>query len=167
MKRTLITLTIVVLFASAFGSGLAFRPDQSSSGSGLAPTARAQEQDDPFERARTRRCSAGTLKGRYGSSVTGTLAGLGPVWIVGWSDFDGIGSFTAADTASLNGAISNRSYSGTYQVNADCTGSLKFVLPPPRVLERNFNFVLVDGGKEGFAIETDPGTGISGVFKRL
>jgi hypothetical protein len=58
MKRTLITLTIVVLFASAFAFGLAFRPGQSSSRSGLAPIARAQAQDDPFERARTRRCAA-------------------------------------------------------------------------------------------------------------
>ncbi len=167
MKRTLISLAVVIFIASMFALGLVFRLGQSPGGAGLVPTVSAKAPDDPFDRARAKHCTPGTIKGRYGFSATGTLAGIGPVWITGWADFDGVSSFTAADTTSLNGAISNRSYSGSYQVNADCTGSFKFVLPPPRAIERNFNFVIVDGGKEAFAIETDPGTGLTGVMKRL
>lgn len=167
MKRILRSLTVVALLAGLFALALLFRTGQSSSGSGLAPVVHAQDQDNPFERARTKHCTAGTLKGRHGFSGTGTLAGIGQAWIVGWIEFDGIGSFTAADTASLNGQIAQRSYAGSYRVNDNCTGSFRFVLPPPRELDRNFNFVIVDGGKEAFAIETDPGTGFSGIMKRL
>jgi len=121
---------------------------------------------DSPDRALTRHCSAGTLKGRYGVSATGTFVGVGPVGFVGTADFDGVGNVTGADAASFNGAISFRNIVGTYEVNDDCTGSVTFV-SPTRDVEVHFRLVIVDGGKEALFIETDPGTVLTGVLKRL
>jgi hypothetical protein len=120
-------------------------------------TASAQEKDDSSVGLLTRHCSARTLKGRYGVTATGTIAGFGQVAFVGWADFDGVGNVTGADWASFNGAISFRNTTGTYEVNDNCTGTVTFA-SPTRDVEVHISLVLVDGGKEVLFIETDPGT---------
>lgn len=123
------------------------------------------EAEVPFQ-SPIRRCSAESLRGRYGVSATGQIAGFGPVAFVGWADFDGASSLDGADWASFNGAISARHTTGTYTVNDDCTGTVTFV-SETRNVEAHFRLVLVDGGKQVFFIETDPNTVVSGILRQL
>ena len=76
---------------------------------------------------------------------------------------DGQGGVSGAETASSNGEIFQRTYTGTYKVNPDCTGS--------EVSIDNFgktvkcDFVIVTGGKEVQVIETDRNTVVVGNLK--
>src|SRR5215204_4013466 len=155
MKRTLVQLTAVVLFASVLALDSAGR-------------AAAAAQDDSQARPQARRCSDATLKGRYAVHGSGTLTsgGAGHVSFVGLGEEDGGGGGKGGDTASLNGEIFRRAYAGSYQVKDDCTGSITFVLPPPRNIEIHFDLVIAAGGDEAFAIETDSGTNVTAVIKR-
>jgi len=113
-------------------------------------------------------CTQNTLKGRYAVSGSGTkaLGGIGPISVVGLGEFDGAGAIVANDTVSLNGAIFHRTYTGSYQVNDNCTGSAIFVFPPPRNVEAHLDFVIVDEGDRAYFIETDPDTDLRVEAKR-
>jgi hypothetical protein len=52
----------------------------------------------------------------------------------------------------------------TYTVNPDCTGSIAVVLVGGQSI--NFNFIIVDRGKEIRSIQTDPGTVITGNLRQ-
>jgi hypothetical protein len=65
---------------------------------------------------------------------------------------DGAGNLSATVTASENGNLSTFPYTATYVVNADCTGSVTSTSGGA-----NFSFVIVAGGKELLAVNTDPG----------
>ena len=77
---------------------------------------------------------------------------------------DGQGNVSGVETNSSNGRIFQRTYTGTYQVNADCTGS--------QVSVDNFgktvkcNFVIVAGGVEIRVIETDATTSVVGYLRQ-
>jgi hypothetical protein len=91
---------------------------------GLGDTDKAQ--------AATRNCSLTTLKGSYGYTAAGTIPGVGDFVAVGIFTSDGAGQVSGADTAAATiGVNEQRTFSGTYTVDADCTGSLtlQFVAP--------------------------------------
>jgi hypothetical protein len=107
-------------------------------------------------------CSNTTLNGDYGVQITGTrpapsiLSGLQATpgtteQVVGVAiqTFDGSGGFVQADNVkgSLSGITIDRAGTGTYSVNADCTGTYTVNNPgnPPIVNQ----FVIVDNG-QGF-----------------
>jgi len=100
-----------------------------------------------------RACSASTLKGDYGLIVTGTRT-LGPVTenfvTISLVTFDGKGGFTAEGVShgSTTG-VRRGPATGTYTVNANCTGSWTTNIPnvPPLPAE----IVIVDRGREVFA----------------
>src|SRR5262249_44993915 len=99
-------------------------------------------------------CTTASFQGTFGYSFTG-LTGFNalPFAGVGRLLADGQGNVSGVETDSSNGEIFQRTYTGTYQVNADCTGS--------EVSVDNFgktvkcNFVIVSGGVEVRVIETD------------
>ena len=120
----------------------------------LAATANAQQPDD----AKT--CSNETLKGAYGGVISGTrpapsITPGGPgapgqleqaIGLILWV-FDGRGNFT--QSISGKGTISGPgllSVTGTYDVSADCTATVKPIVPglPPSEIR----MVIVDAGKE-------------------
>jgi len=74
-------------------------------------------------------CWNGLLAGNYAFTITGQiLAGPteGPVSGVAMTNFDGQGNLTQVDHVLHNGmlpAVAWRPGSGTYSVNADCTGN--------------------------------------------
>jgi hypothetical protein len=125
-------------------------------------------------------CSNETLKGSYGGVISGTrpapsvLPG-GPgfqgqleqsVGLILWI-FDGKGGFT--QTISGKGTVSgpgDLAVSGTYSVNANCTATVKPILPglPPGEIR----MVIVDGGKEfrTFVVSPQP-TMIVGHAKKV
>ena len=73
--------------------------------------------------AHARSCSLHGVAGRYGYTISGTIPTLGAVAAVGNISLDAEGNVTGAQTTSFNGAIVKETLSGTYAVNADCTGT--------------------------------------------
>lgn len=113
-------------------------------------------------------CNGNTLRGSYGSLITGTFF-LSPtvplpVASVGRLRFDGVGNVTGTDSNSFGGSFSRYPLTATYTIERDCTGTLNLTLPNGYVITNDI--VIVDGGKEIFLIQTNPGTVTSGVLKR-
>jgi hypothetical protein len=140
MKRTL-----ALAFVMAFGTLLASLPSHADDG-----------------------CTNASLAAPYGFSRSGT-AGFGTLSAVaaGVIVFDGVGNISGHDTTSVNGNIIRRTFSGTYTVNPDCTGSLivNFLTGTPGRVSPN-DFVIVEKGRELLLINTNPGEVILGNAKR-
>jgi len=126
---------------------------------GIAPNLQAQPS-----------CSNGSLSGSFGYTNTGTiLAGpdAGPFGGVGRQTFDGKGNTQATATVSVNGNIFHVTIKGTYVVNSDCTGSMVLtVSADPETFANHVDLVIVSGGTEFRAINTDPGSVITTVGKK-
>jgi hypothetical protein len=98
-------------------------------------------------------CSNATLRGDYGFLVGG-IRGAGPGLtesFVGTAlrTYDGHGNFTHIDSShgQLSGAARDREASGTYEVNANCTGTATMIVPGvPFPIETSF--VIVDRGRQ-------------------
>ena len=86
-------------------------------------------------------CNNQLLSGNYGFTVEGTkLAGLGPVGLqkgVAMAEFFGDGSFTQVDTVVIDGIMvadfTHTPANGSYNVNADCTGTFTIVFTDGRL----------------------------------
>jgi len=115
-------------------------------------------------------CTNASLKGTYGVSITGTRPAPAvlpsfPLFFAGSLEqvlgiviqtFDGNGNFTQVDNVkgSLSGITPDRAGSGTYSVNADCTGTFTVLIAGnPPIVNR---FVLTDGGNEFRSVVTSP-----------
>ena len=85
------------------------------------------------------------------------------VAIVGPVTLDGKGNISGTETFSVGGAISSSSSTGTYTVNADCTGTVQIL--PSGGTQLNFSSVVVDGGKQVLLIENDNNTTVSGAMQ--
>jgi hypothetical protein len=121
--------------------------------SSLATHASAQE-----------RCNNASLLGSYAFQVDGTNVN-GPFAAVGKNTYDGKGQLKGVITISSNGVIIPASYTGTYTLNADCTGIKSATLDIG--LTVNFDFV-VDSNLRGIRmIVTDPGFTVSGTARKL
>jgi hypothetical protein len=110
------------------------------------------------------KCSDASLKGSFGVTSTGTIVGVGPLAAVGVVTFDGEGNHTGFDDISINGTISRGTFSGTYKVNPDCTGSDIENFEGGPTIQRNF--VIVDNGREIRFIVTNPGNAVTAVAKK-
>ena len=107
-------------------------------------------------------CSVASLSSKYGFEYTAfavpgravlATKNSNPIAAAGVLTFDGAGNLSASYTLSSGGDISRAtSDTGTYTVNADCTGS--FTDATGGV---HFNLVIVGGGTKVFAIDTDDG----------
>jgi hypothetical protein len=127
----------------------------------LLPEAQAQEQG-------ARRCSVKTLKGAYGIKFEGQKIGFGPFVSVSRISFDGNGTFTTSEIGRFNGDLVQRTFTGSYTVNDDCTGFLDFssnLSNPPH--EAHGDFVIVNNGQEFFVVDNEEGWAASGVGKRI
>src|SRR5262249_20869242 len=111
-------------------------------------------------------CSLRTLKGTYAYHCSGVHLGNGqPVYVAfaGKDQYHGDGTMSGVYSFSENGALShNISYTGTYTVNPDCTGSFTTVDETGVVVHADLffgrdgeevNFVLTDGGVVDAAVE--------------
>ena len=110
-------------------------------------------------------CDATSLNGTYGFNFAGVYfdssgntvydssAGL---WTV-----DGQGNMTGKETDSFDGQIYRAdTYTGTYTVNSDCTGSL--TTNSKTVGVANYDFTLTNGHNQILLVENDTGTNITG-----
>ena len=131
MKRALTSVVFVMAFVSLLVLGL-------------------------VSRVQAGECSNNSLKGTYGLSCEGTIVGVGPLAVVSVLTADGDGNSSGAETLSVNGTIiPGVTFTGTYTVNADCTGSLVTTTPDSSVT--NHNFVIDDNKKEIRIIVAEPG----------
>lgn len=128
----------------------------------------AQDGRDDHERA----CGPATLHGDYGVQVQGTMQlpdGTTESFIgVILRNYDGAGNLTQVDNVkgSVSGWVPDRPGSGTYEVNADCTGALQFEPAPGVIVETRI--VIVDDGREIRTMTAVPqGNMVTGVEKRI
>jgi hypothetical protein len=118
-----------------------------------SPAAKAAEKD----------CSNATLKGTYSDQDTGTIVGLGPFAGVNVDTFDGKGHLTISGISSVNGGVSPGVETGTYKVNADCTGTYTVT---GGGLTIDAYFVIDDDGNELKIVITDPGNVINCIARK-
>lgn len=71
-----------------------------------------------------RSCSVAGAEGHWSLTDNGTVIGIGPRVAVGVFKLDGNGNLLDGVAASsLNGSVASETFSGTYTVNPDCSGS--------------------------------------------
>ena len=110
-------------------------------------------------------CSTESLKGAYGFSVKGTNVVANVQFaITGRFESDGEGHFAGAGSESVSGSVFHTAFQGTYEINADCTGSA--ILQFSNNVAAHLEFVLVDDAAEILIIDTDQGTIETGVAKK-
>jgi len=125
---------------------------------GIAPAANAADKE----------CSNATLKGTFAHNASGFVTSpppAVPLASVSTITFDGNGALSETGIISLNGNIVPATGTGTYTVNADCTGTFAVQIPPLGITGHTF-FVIDDSGNELQIIETDPGTVATAVARR-
>ena len=110
-------------------------------------------------------CGTHTLRGEYGLVGTG-VRGLGPgvsetFATVSMVTYDGDGGFTAIGVShgQTTGVRAGLPVTGTYHVNADCTGGQTTNIPGVPPLEDSF--VIVDNGREVRTVVVAPLTTIA------
>jgi hypothetical protein len=98
------------------------------------------------------RCSNRTLVGSYGFTITGTIVGPGlEIRGVAMQKYDGNGNFTQVDHVVASGFPPQTEWrpgTGTYTVNADCTGSALLTIPNDPSSPVSIHFVVDGQGRE-------------------
>lgn len=123
-------------------------------------------------------CSFARAAGKYGTSDSGTVVGIGPRAADALLTLDTAGKIGGPVTASLNGIVTHSTLSGTYTVNRDCTGMAtfsEFDLAGNLLLTATVDFVWVDNMRQILFIFTSAtlangtplGTVINGTARKL
>ncbi len=104
-------------------------------------------------------CTTGDLRGTYGMTTPGageilSGSGAGPFAVVSTIYADGEGGFTQTQIAIRGGLLQRSVTAGTYQMAADCTGTLSF---GSGASQQAADFVLVDDSNEIRLLTTDDG----------
>jgi len=71
-------------------------------------------------------CSLANSSGQYGFTLTGVLilpTGPVPIAAVGRASLDATGIANGTESRSVGGEFADETFTGTYSVNADCTGT--------------------------------------------
>lgn len=113
-------------------------------------------------------CSVNSWKGPYSYLLNGfAYDSQGNLLVLGASGRimpDGNGAVTGSDTLTLDGTIQRRTYTGTYTVNADCTGATTLTYSDGTKLSSDI--VVTSNGREVNLIDTDQDVILSGVGKQ-
>jgi hypothetical protein len=132
ISRTLLMLFVAAFFAST------------------GATAQAKGKDPE--------CTLAGAAGTYGFTTNGTVVGIGPRASVGILTLDAAGNVrNGKATSSLNGSVTRETFSGTYTVNPDCTGTFSFDifdLSGNKILSARTDSVFDDNMQESRSIFT-------------
>jgi len=83
-----------------------------------------------------------SLNGTYGFAFSGLIAkGNHPFCIGGSWNFHGDGTFDGSDTVNVDGSVTPRTYSGTYSINPDSSGSAQYTTSNGTNHTRNLEIV--------------------------
>jgi hypothetical protein len=106
------------------------------------------------------------VRGAYAFSFEGTVIQLGPIAAAGVVVADGTGSIIdAVRTVNVNGTSVQQTFTCTYSVNPNGTGSADCPLANPlpgAPIAETFDFVLEDAGRAFRLIGTTPGITVIG-----
>ncbi len=114
-------------------------------------------------------CTSAGVKGSFGFETTGVFLATGAVAFIGALKLtvnpSGEGVISGQVAASEDGTFfAEEPVTGSYKVDPDCSGWAS--IKPKGLPEMRFHLVVVDGGKEMLAIETDANTVVSGTLQR-
>ena len=119
-------------------------------------------------------CSTAGVKGSFGFETTGaSLAGAAGTAVAFIGELkltvnsSGGGVINGHIAASENGTFltfPEEPVTGSYRVGTDCRG--RATITPKGLSAMHFSLVVADGGKQMLAIETDPGTVVSGTLAK-
>ena len=98
-------------------------------------------------------CTNATVKGTYGILSTGLNGSLQPASSVDQILADGAGSLTGTATKSINGTIVTFSFTGTYNIATNCTGTAIFNNQDGTI--EHGSIYLNNGNTGAFLIQTD------------
>ena len=96
-------------------------------------------------------CTLATVKGSWGSTINGTILGVGPIAVAGLAKFQGDGTFSMDATAVVDGNVFPDQTTGIYTVNDNCTGTTMDSLGD------SSKFVIVGNRKKALAVSTKQG----------
>lgn len=115
------------------------------------------------------KCSNRTLQGSYGFSIDGTiLAGTPNAFLlrgVALTRFDGDGNLSQVDFTTRNGVPFSADWRpavGTYDINADCTGTAH-IIPSDGTPAVNLRLVVVERGRQVHTIVAGNASGSVGI----
>ena len=114
-------------------------------------------------------CSVGTLRGAYiyaqdGFTIAGDTADQRtPFAQAGRELFNGDGTMSGIATANFNGAVAQVTYTGTYTVEANCTGTVTFT--DDKSVVSHYDIAIENGGAEFGFVQTDANI-VTAAFER-
>ncbi len=109
-------------------------------------------------------CTNASYTGIFAFTTLGTFqtpSGTVVLSIVGKYDANGAGRISGSQTASANGQIFKETFTETYTVNPDCTGSSTKISSTGRTIHSYF--VITNSLKKIESIQTDPGRNVTSV----
>ena len=109
-------------------------------------------------------CGLTGKKATFAANLFGKITSIGPIAYVAQVILDGNGNVSGSGTFDVNGTIASAPIKGTYTENSDCTGTAQ--ITPKGASLLNFNFVVVNSGKEILLIETDANTVVVGSMQQ-
>jgi hypothetical protein len=125
----------------------------------------------PAVQARERACSAAGVAGAWGYTNAGSIPARGAFAFVsvGRAVLDASGKASGNQTTSLNGAIFQETITGSFTVNADCTGTAVVNVFQGQTLVRTslLDLVFVDNMNEARGIVLSAGTAIGVSLRRI
>ena len=120
--------------------------------------------------AEAQHCSIASVGGVFGYTSSGFVAAPSgafvPVAAEGRIVFDGHGNVSGTQTRSLGGSALEETFSGTYTVSADCTGSFTVVVQPD-TRTSTINLVWTDDTNGVSAVFTTPGFVLTATARRI
>jgi len=120
--------------------------------------------------AQAAHCSMANVAGSYGYTTSGFVATPSgtfvPAAAAGRIVFDAHGNVSGTQTRVVAGSPLDETYSGTYSVNEDCTGSFT-VLVQPDTRTSTVNLVWTDNSRGASAVFTNPGFVLTATARRI
>ena len=121
-------------------------------------------------KAHPNECSDSTIRGAFAFTIHGQIfTPNGPILIDGIAKttFDGEGNLTQVDTVAQNGVMGQvwRPGTGSYKVNADCTGTMTIANPDAPVL--HLAILVSRAGEQIHAVVTDTGVAVTSDAERV
>jgi len=114
-------------------------------------------------------CTNAGVKGRFGFETTGVFLATGAAAFIGelklTVDDSGEGMISGRLASSEDGTfLASEPVTGSFSVGKDCRG--RATITPKGHSEMHFRLVVVDGGNQMLAVETDADTVVSGTLQR-
>jgi hypothetical protein len=117
LGRGLTSVGAVIVLSALLITGLTVHPSLSQ------PASLKNEDTGP-------QCTVHSARGTYGFAILGTISAIGLVSTGGATTFDGEGNQTGKFTVTSVASVDQFTFSGTYTVNPDCSGSATLNISP-------------------------------------